>query len=131
MIKISKEVYNKLINNSITAKENKYHNVKTKVDGIKFDSIKESKRYYQLKLLEKAKLITELELQKKFELQPSYINDNGEKIRAIYYIADFFYYDKTKQKYIVEDVKGYRNEVYKLKKKIFEYQYSNLVINEI
>ena len=34
MIKISKEVYNKLINNSITAKENKYHNVKTKVDGI-------------------------------------------------------------------------------------------------
>ena len=125
-MRISDEILNKLINNS-----NKYHNKKASVDNIKFDSIKESKRYNQLKILEKANLISELELQKKFELQPSYINNKGEKIRAIYYIADFYYYDELKNKYIVEDTKGYRTEVYKVKKKIFEYKFSNLTIDEI
>ena len=130
-MKISQETLNRLINNSITAKQNKYHNKKVIVDEIKFDSKKESNRYNQLKLLEKANLISELELQKKFELQPSYINNDGKKIRAIYYIADFFYYDIKNEKYIVEDTKGFRTDVYKLKKKLFEYQYSNLTIKEI
>ena len=39
--------------------------------------------------------------------------------------------DEQITKYIVEDTKGFRTDVYKLKKKIFEYQYSNLTINEI
>ena len=51
---------------------NKYYNEKVIVDGIKFDSKKESKRYVELKLLEKVKLIKDLELQKEFELQPKY-----------------------------------------------------------
>ena len=109
----------------------KYHNKKIIVDNIKFDSKKESKRYSELKLLEKANIIKELELQKKFELQPKYINNNGEHIRAINYICDFYYYDNEKKQYIVEDTKGFRTECYKLKKKIFEYVYSNLTIKEI
>lgn len=109
----------------------KYHNKKIVIDGIKFDSIKESNRYRELKLLQKANLITELELQKKFELQPSYINNKCQKVRAITYIADFFYYDKQKDQYIIEDVKGYRTDVYKLKKKLLEYVYPNLTINEL
>ena len=109
----------------------KYHNQKTKVNNIEFDSKKEAKRYSELKLLEKAGLIKELETQKKFELQPKYVNNNGEHIRAITYIADFFYYDCKEGIYIVEDTKGFRTDVYILKKKLFEYVYPNLTIKEI
>ena len=130
-MKISKDIYERLLNNSIKIKENKYKNKKTIIDGTTFASIKEAKRYTQLKLLEKAGLITELELQKKFILQPDYVNNEGKKIRKITYVADYFYYDKKKKKYIVEDTKGFRTEVYKIKKKIFEFQYPNLTIKEI
>lgn len=109
----------------------KYHNRKVVIDDIIFASKKEAKRYSELKLLEKAHIIKELQLQKSFELQPKYTNNNGENIRAIHYIADFFYYDNEKQQYIVEDTKGFKTEIYKLKKKIFEYQYPNLTIKEL
>lgn len=130
-MKISQETYRRLLNNSISAKQNKYHNKKVIVNGIKFDSKKESKRYMQLKLLEKANLINELELQKLFELQPKYTNANGEHIRAITYKADFYYYDNQKKKYIIEDTKGIKTEVYKIKKKMLEYKYKNITIDEI
>lgn len=110
---------------------NKYFNKKVIVDGIKFDSKKEAKRYTELKILKKAGLIKELELQKVFEIQPKYRNNKGDNIRAITYKADFFYYDIKREQYIVEDTKGYRTDVYKLKKKLFEYQYPNLTIKEI
>ena len=58
---------------------NKYFNKKVIVDGIKFDSKKEANRFNELKLLKKAGIIKELELQKVFELQPKYIN-NKESI---------------------------------------------------
>lgn len=110
---------------------NKYHNQKETIDGITFASRKEAKRYQELKLLERAGIIKELQLQKKFELQPKYKNNEGQTIRAITYVADFFYYDNEKKQYFVEDTKGYRTEVYKLKKKLFEYVYPNLTIKEI
>jgi hypothetical protein len=112
----------------------KYHNKKVIYDGIKFDSKKEARRYSELKLMEKAKIIDELELQKVFELQPKYINNKGEHIRAITYRADFFYYDKEKKKYIVEDVKPsatYKTDVYRIKRKMLEYVYPNLTIDEV
>lgn len=109
----------------------KYHNKIVEIDNIKFASKKEAKRYTELKWLEKAKLIKDLELQKSFELQPKYVNNNREHIRAINYVADFFYYDNEKKIYIVEDTKGFRTDVYKLKKKIFEYKYPNLTIKEL
>jgi hypothetical protein len=108
----------------------KYHNKKIVIDGIKFDSLKEAKRYQQLKILEKANEITELRLQVKFELQPSFKKD-GKTIRKIEYIADFTYYDNKLGKYIIEDTKGYRTDVYKLKKKLFEYKYPHLTIKEL
>ena len=108
----------------------KYHNKKVIVDEIKFDSLKEAKRYQQLKILEKAKEITELKLQVKFELQPSF-KKNNKTIRKIEYIADFVYYDNKLNKYIVEDTKGYRTDIYKLKKKLFEYKYPHLTIKEL
>ena len=110
---------------------NKYFNKKVIVDGIKFDSKKEAKRYTELIMLKRAGLIKELELQKVFELQPKYINNKGEHIRSITYKADFFYYDNQKEQYIVEDTKGFRTDTYKIKKKLFEYVYPNLTIEEI
>lgn len=108
----------------------KYYNKKVEIDGIKFDSKKESKRYSELKILEKANEISELRTQVKFELQPSF-KKNGKTIRKIEYIADFTYYDNKLNKYIVEDTKGYRTDVYKLKKKLFEYKYPHLSIKEL
>ena len=108
----------------------KYHNKKILLDGIVFDSKKEAKRYNELRLLEKGKIISNLELQKIFELQPKYVNCIGQHIRAITYIADFYYFDKVYNKWVVEDTKGFKTEVYKIKKKLFEYKY-NLIIKEI
>lgn len=109
---------------------NKYRNQKVIIDGITFQSLKEGGRYRVLKLLVKAKEIKDLELQKKFELQPAYTNANGKHIRAINYLADFYYYDNKLGCYIVEDVKGFRTKEYLLKKKMFEYKY-NAIIKEL
>ena len=103
---------------------NKYKNIKTKVDGIKFDSKAEAKRYIELKMLLKGKYITDLELQPKFELQPKYITNKGEHIRAIIYKADFMYIENGIT--IVEDVKGVETKDFKLKKKMLEYKYPDI-----
>ena len=92
---------------------------------------KKNGRYYQqLKLMQRQGLIKDIKLQVKFELQPKY-KKNNKTIRAINYIADFTYFDVNKGKTIIVDTKGYRTEVYKLKKKIFEYVYPDLEIKEI
>lgn len=100
----------------------KYHNKKVIYDGITFDSIKEKNRYIELKLMERAGLIKDLKLQYEFELQPAFIL-NKKKIRKISYIADFYYFDNKLNDYIIEDTKGMRTEVYKIKKKMFQYRY--------
>lgn len=112
-------------------RKNKYGNKKVTVDGIKFDSQLEANRYCELKILERAGEIKDLRRQIKFELQPSYIKNN-KSIQSINYIADFVYYDVNKKKFIVEDVKSEatKTQVYKLKKKLFEYKY-DLEIKEI
>lgn len=108
----------------------KYNAKKTVVDGITFDSRKEGRRYRELRLLEQAGVIEDLCLQPHFLLQDSY-SKNGRAVRKIEYIADFSYYDLEKKKFVVEDVKGLKTDVYKLKKKIFEYKYPDLEISEI
>ena len=108
----------------------KYHSKKVRVDGIEFDSKKEAKRYSELKLLERVGEIKELELQKVFELQPSF-KKNGKTYRKTTYKADFYYFNNRTGKYIVEDVKGFKTEVYKLKKKMFEYKYNDLELREL
>lgn len=124
IIKNTNVINGKLCNN------NKYHNKKVIYNGIKFDSKKEMQRYKDLELLESTDYICNLELQKKFLLQEGYTNAKGKKRRPIYYIADFYYYDYIDNKWVVEDVKGVRTDVYKLKKKLFEYKY-NLTIDEL
>ncbi len=89
----------------------KYRNIKTTVDGITFDSKRESIRYCELKLLAKAKKIQNLRLQ-----VPYVIRVNGEKICK--YIADFVYVEDGQE--IVEDVKGMRTREYVLKRKLMK-----------
>ena len=99
---------------------NKYKNKKVMIDNILFDSKKEANYYTYLKMLERAGKIKNLELQKKITLQGSF-KLNGKTIRAITYIADFVYED-DKGVHVV-DTKGYRTEVYKIKKKLFAKKY--------
>jgi len=101
----------------------KYHNKKTQVDMYVFDSIAESKRYKELALLEKAEEIQQLTLQPRFLLQEGF-KKNGKTYRKIEYIADFMY--REKGKIVIEDVKGKETEVFKLKRKLFEYKYPYL-----
>ena len=80
--------------------------------------------------MQRAGLIENLELQKVYELQPSF-KKRGKTYRKITYIADFTYYDKQRDQVVVEDVKGFKTDVYKLKKKLFEYKYNDLELREI
>lgn len=106
----------------------KYRNEKIVVDNIKFDSNREGQRYLDLKMLERAGEIKDLRLQYKFILQDGYVGPTGKKIRPITYVADFVYYDIKKGCMVVEDVKGMRTDVYKLKKKLFEFRYGIPII---
>lgn len=108
----------------------KYHNKKTEVDGIKFDSKKEANRYLELKLLEKAGEIQNLRLQVKYVLIPSqYEQVYSEKKHAYIrgklierecsYVADFVYEEGGET--IVEDTKGFRTQDYMIKRKMMLY----------
>ena len=107
----------------------KYHNKKVEYGGYTFDSIREKNYYIKLKLLEKAGKIKELELQKEYELQPSF-KLNNKTSRKITYRADFTYKTTEDDKLHVVDVKGYRTDVYRLKKKLLEYK-SRIEIDKI
>lgn len=108
---------------------NKYNNKFTYVDGIRFSSRKEAERYAVLKLLEKAGAISDLVLQPRFTLQESFVYA-GKKERKIEYVADFQYMQGGNL--IVEDVKGLKTPVYKLKRKLFLNKYgSDIIFKEV
>lgn len=100
--------------------KNKYFNKKVVIDGIKFDSKKEANYYTKLKLMQNAGVIWDLEVQRKYVLQKAF-TFNGKTIREISYYADFVYEDKNGIH--VVDTKGYRTDVYKMKKKMFIKKY--------
>ena len=117
-------------------KPSKYKAQKVEIDGILFDSKKEANRYSELKILEKAGEISCLVLQPSFILIPAQyetVERTGKKGQPIkpqkkciekqcVYKADFAYIDKDGNK-VVEDVKGVRTEVYKIKKKLMLQKY--------
>lgn len=89
---------------SKSEKAHKYGATRTKVDGIWFDSASEAERYRDLKLLERAGKITELELQPSFALHTTRPEDPEQRIKMCDYVADFRYVENGQS--IVEDVKG-------------------------
>jgi hypothetical protein len=90
----------------------KYGNRRVSVDGINFASKKEAARYGELKLLQGVGEITDLKLQPRYPLKV-----NGKLVCT--YVADFEYQDGPLS-VVVEDVKGHKTEVYKIKAKLFE-----------
>lgn len=98
----------------------KYHARKTTVDGITFDSRKEARRYLTLKGMEEDGAIENLRRQVRYELVPAFDVD-GRHYRPVYYVADFVYVEDGKT--VVEDVKGVKTDVYKLKSKLFARRY--------
>lgn len=114
--------YSVTLNDIFPAKRNKYGNKKIVMDGEKFDSLKEAGRYQELKLLERTGKITDLQRQVSFELIPAQRDGRGKVVeKKCSYIADFVYQEKERNgesHIVVEDVKGKKTEVYKIKKKL-------------
>lgn len=102
--------------------KSKYHATKTVVDGITFDSKREAKRYSELKLMERAGVIKELRRQVRYELIPAF-DVAGKHYRPTSYVADFVYVDTKTGKEVVEDVKGMRTPLYRVKAKLFAYKF--------
>lgn len=112
----------------------KYHNKKIQYHGLKFDSKAECERFKELQLLQNAGKIQGLVTQPKYMIQRPYTNGNGEKVRAIYYVADFAYTtveNGSPGDYVIEDVKGYKTDVYQLKKKLFEWTHKPWTVTEV
>lgn len=87
----------------------KYNSQKAIADGIVFASRKEARRYSELKLLERAGAIRNLELQPRF---PLFVN--GTKVCT--YVGDFSYFEKNAR--VIEDTKGYKTREYINKRKL-------------
>lgn len=116
-------------------KRSKYNNKKILVNGVKFDSMKEYKRYLQLQMLERAGEITDLQRQERFVLipiqkEPDTIGPKGgiRKGKTIeqqaVYTADFSYIDNSTGEKVVEDIKGgstTKTEAYVLRRKLMLY----------
>lgn len=115
----------------------KYGNRKVAVDGIAFDSIREARRYKQLKLLLLSGEIVGLSMQVPFELVPAQYEETGEVYskgprkgqpkqgkcieKSVVYVADFVYFENGKR--IVEDTKGVRTPEYIIKRKLMLQKY--------
>ena len=110
--------------------KHKYGAVPTTVDGIRFASLKESRRYSELRLLERAGEIHLLQLQPTFALVVVPVGTRSPETRIGEYRADFAYCQCFGgvgncgwSRVVVEDVKGMKTPVYRLKKKFVEAQY--------
>lgn len=101
----------------------KYRAKPVVVDGIRFASTAEAKRYGELRMLEKAGKIRRLELQPSYPLHaPSGVG----QVKVGKYVGDFAYWER--EAFVIEDVKGIRTPLYKWKKKHFEAEYGVTIV---
>ena len=98
------------------AKPHKYNAKPCVVDGQRFASRKEANRYSELKLLERAGKLSDLQTQVRYALEV-----NG--ILISHYVADFKYFDLEKREWVVEDAKGFKTDVYRIKQKMMRALY--------
>ena len=99
----------------------KYNAKKVTYDGFTFDSTAEYERYLQLKAEEAKDEISSLSVHPRFELIPAFIKKGKteKEISPIFYEADFSYLRNEEE--IVEDVKGFETDEFKILEKLFEY----------
>ncbi len=113
----------------------KYHNVKITIDGQAFDSKREADRWIVLKVLEKTGAIRNLQRQVSFPLYAAVLNTSvPANAQIAIYIADFVYdeyiagHDRWEQ--VVEDAKGMKTQMYRLKQKWLFFQ-QGITIREV
>lgn len=98
------------------AKRHKYGAKKVSVDGVTFDSTRESRRWSELQALQVAGHISDLERQVVFELAPSVKFAGSKRAKpALRYVADFRYVDKAGA-LVTEDVKGVLTREFQIKR---------------
>lgn len=102
-----------------SAKISKYKAKPVYLNNVRFMSIGEAKRYSKLAYLETSGEIQKLELQPRFKILV-----NSFKICD--YVADFIYTYQSQT--IVEDTKGYETPDFKIKLKLMNAVYPNLII---
>ena len=118
--------------------ENKYGNKKITIGGETFDSSKEYRRFCELKLLQRAKKISDLQRQVEFVLiptqrEPDVIGPRGGvkpgKLleKECTYYADFVYINEKGEK-VVEDTKGFKTKDYIIKRKLMLYVHGIRII---
>jgi hypothetical protein len=111
--------------------QNKYHVAPVAartVDGIRFDSKAEMRRYQELLLLQRVGQITRLERQPEYVLVEPFAAQ-GYKFRGIRYRPDFRYLEEGHE--VVEDVKGHCTEPYKIKRQLFLKAFPDVTFREI
>jgi hypothetical protein len=106
----------------VSKRPSKYRAQPQVVDGVRFASKAEARRYAELKLLEKAGEVKELELQPRFPLYAA-ARQGYSLVKVCDYVADFRYRLGPRGLLVIEDVKGMKTPVYRLKAKWFEAQY--------
>jgi hypothetical protein len=133
----------------------KYHNRVAAVDGHRFASQREARRYAELRVLERAGVIRDLELQPEFLLYVAVLDSTpvlpatkiADALRSFNttkgaglglvaglqpvgsYFADFCYRDAAGA-IVVEDAKGFQTPLYRFKRRMVEAQYG-IVIQEV
>jgi hypothetical protein len=109
----------------------KYGSKKVTVDGVEFDSKREAARYKELKVMEAAGEIEDLQLQVHYELIPAKYETferygkRGQRLKdgcrliekSCCYVADFVYTD-CNGRLVVEDSKGHKTKDYIIKRKL-------------
>jgi len=113
-------------------KRQRYPHKITYVNGIKFHSQDEARRYKELIVQEKSEEIQNLIMQPRFLIQESYVY-RGAKVRKAEYIADFMY-NNQKGEVVVEDVKSKHtatDELYRLKKKLMLFRNIGVIFKEV
>lgn len=109
----------------------KYGNRTVITEDGKFDSLKELRRWQELKLLQRAGEIYELRRQVPFVLIPVQKDEKGKVIeREVKYIADFAYRNRNDNRLVIEDTKGMRTKEYIIKRKLMLYR-NGLRIQEV
>lgn len=108
----------------------KYGNRKVQAHGHTFDSMAEYRRYLQLIDMQNCEQIEDLEVHPEFTVLLPFVDNEGKKVRAIKYEGDFMY-KEVGGKPVVEDVKGVRTELYRVKVKLFKRFFPGIVFREI
>ena len=126
--------WTKYAGGKLEAPRSKYHAKPQEVDGVRFDSRKEARRYQELRLLERAGEIADLELHPVYPIVVVEIWRVGDRplIDCGRYTADFRYLDKSTGATVIEDVKckATRTTAYRLRKRLVEAIYG-ITVTEV